>query len=371
MKKILILMIVAVMLTASAVGMTACANGDIYDDLAKEGYTVKVTFDAGEAVVNETQNVTIVEVFDANDIVTTQSGKTGIKLLAPDDERRGDAKFKVAMTDGENNYFSPGWYTSRSPRVDENGKPLDSYGVPVEVSGREQGYVYSGKWDFENDVVDPKTLENGEMTLYAAWIPFISYEIYVQNDKGEFELSTSVFKIDFSIPEWNERSGKLSMGDVPKVKGKTFSAAYADAELTREYTESIDGDALFYDFEKGIANVTAVKVYTTWLEGEWIKIFDAEQLIDELEDDLEDNVDDGLGNKITGNYILGADLDFTDVDWPEELLASEFAGQLKGEGYAINNVVLAVVGEADSFESLFASVSDESSVSDVTVGSAD
>lgn len=165
MKKRLFLMMLAVMLAASAVSMTACSKSDIYDDYAEKGYDVKIIFDAGDAVVNETQDVRIVEVYSSKNTVTTSTGKTGIKLLAPDDERRGDAKFKVAMTDGVNNFFSPGWYTTRTPRVDENGNPLDSYGVPTAESGREQGYVYSGKWDFEKDVVDPQTLQNGEMTL--------------------------------------------------------------------------------------------------------------------------------------------------------------------------------------------------------------
>lgn len=365
MKRRIFLIVLSVMLAASAVGMTACSKGDIYDEYAEKGYDIKIIFDAGEAVVNETQDVRIVEVYSSKNTVTTASGKTGIKLLAPDDERRGDAKFKVAMTDGVNNFFSPGWYTTRTPRVDAEGNPLDSYGELTEVSGREQGYVYSGKWDFEKDVVDPKTLQNGEMTLYAAWIPFISYEIYVPNEKGEFELKGSYYKIDFEFPEWNERTGKLKMNDMIKQSGKTFLAAYADKEMTQQLTEKIDGDALYYDFEKGIANVTTVRIYTSWMEGDWIKVFSAEQLVEKLMEDLEYNLELGE-NKVTENYILGNDIVLGDVEWPEELRACEFAGGLDGNGYSILTYSNVETGEMqESLETLFGSISEDASLKNV------
>lgn len=323
MKRRLFIIALAVTLMALAVSMTACGDKNVYDKLAEDGYTVKVIFDAGGAVVNETQNVTIVEVFNENDVVTTPDGKTGIKLLSPDDSARGDGTFKLAMSDGENNYFSPGWYRERTLRVDGNGQPLDAYGIPTATSGREQAYVYSGRWDFENDVVDPASLENGEMTLYAAWVPFITYEIYADNGEGDFELIKSVKKIDFTFPTWNKSSGKLTTNDMPKIDGKTFAAAYLDGQMTQLAEGMIDGDVSFVDSENGTALASTVKIYTTWMEGSWLKIFDAEQFIDEMQDDPD------------GQYILGADICFEDVDWQNALSDVTFTGELNGDGYAL------------------------------------
>ena len=265
MKKRIIRIIAAIILTALAVGMTACGDKNIYDQLAEDGYTVKVIYDAGGAVVNETQNVTIVEVFNADDVVTTSDGKTGIRLLAPDDAARGnDGKFKLAKTDGVSNFFQVGWYTKRTLRVDEKGNALDSYGVPTAQSGREQGYVYENKWDFNKDVVDPESLENGEMVLYAAWVPYFTYEFYSQNSEGAFEKIGSVQKKELKIPTWNEALEKYKMNDFPKNDDMSFVGAYFDAEMTQEISENIDGSKLFVDNESGTVKSTIVKIYIAW-----------------------------------------------------------------------------------------------------------
>ena len=83
MKNKIIRIFAAIALIALAMSLAACTNGNIYKKLADDGYTVKVRFDAGGAFVNDTQNVTIVEVFNEDDVVTTTAGKTGIALLAP------------------------------------------------------------------------------------------------------------------------------------------------------------------------------------------------------------------------------------------------------------------------------------------------
>ena len=354
MKKRLFSIICVALLAALSVSLAACGVADVYGDLAQDGYSVKVRFEPCGAVVNETQNVTIVEVYNKDDIVTV-GGKSGIKLLAPDDQRRGDATFKLAMNDGENNYFSPGWYRERTLRVDENGEALDAYGIPCSVSGREQGYVYSGRWDFERDLVDPESLEDGELTLYAAWIPFFNYEIYTVGASGESELLKTVNKLDFTFPEWNARTGKIKMNDMPKESGKTFLAAYSDPELTQRLFEAIDGDGSFVDVERGIALETVVKIYTTWLEGEYIKIFDAEQFVEELADAPD------------GNFILGADIDLSEVDWRSELFEVTFTGVLRGEGHSICNAQYANGEPIMNAEELFMALGDGAVILDVTM----
>lgn len=265
MKNKMIRTIAAVALIALAMSLAACANGNIYDSLAKEGYTVKVRFDASGAFVNNTQNVTIVEVFNKDDVVTNSAGKTGIALLVPDDPIRGEGVFKLSKSDGANNYFQIGWYKERTLIVDASGNPLDIFGVPVSESKREQAYTYSGKWDFDKDVIDPATLADGELTLYAAWAPYFTYEFYSQNESGAFEKIGSKQKITLEIPTVST-TGKINMKDFPKVDGKIFAAAYLDEALTEEISENLDGRTLFVDSEKGIATTNVVKVYITWTQ---------------------------------------------------------------------------------------------------------
>ena len=53
MKKIIIKTLCAILLMAFAMSAVACGSGSIYDDLADEGYTVRVRFDAGEEAGSE------------------------------------------------------------------------------------------------------------------------------------------------------------------------------------------------------------------------------------------------------------------------------------------------------------------------------
>ena len=266
MKNIITRICAAILLIALAMSAAACTKGNVYDSLAEQGYTVRVRFDAGGAFVNDTQNVTIVEVFNEDDIVTGSDGEKGIMLLAPDDPIRGEGVFKLAKIDGTNNYFQIGWYTQRTPVVDGEGNPLDVFGVPTSESKREQAYIYSGLWDFNSDVVDPATLADGEFTLYAAWAPFFTYEFYSQNESGEFELIGSKQKLTLQIPKVSEATGNINMNDFPKISGKVFASAYLDEALTEEISENLDGRRLFVDYETGTVKKTVVKIYITWSE---------------------------------------------------------------------------------------------------------
>ena len=265
MKKRIISALVALLLIASAMSMAAC-SGTIYDELAKDGYTVKVTFNPSGGAINQTQDVTIVEVYNADNVVT-RGGKTGIAIPGPDDSaKRGEGVFDVTKSDEKTLFYQVGWYTERELRFDENGQALDSFGVPVSESGREQGYVYSGKWDFDLDVVDPNTLENGELTLYAAWVPTFTYEFYEKNESGEFVKIGSIDKFILNYPKWNDRKEEFDMKDFPKVTGKVFEGAYLDEAMTSPLEGNFDGREEFIDFENGVVDSTIIKIYIKWAE---------------------------------------------------------------------------------------------------------
>lgn len=265
MKKRLLITVIAVILVASAMSMAACTSKNVYENLGDEGYSVRVRFDACGGVVNETQNVTIVEVLSFNESVTL-NGKTGVKLLDPADPVRGEGVFKVAKSDEKYYYFQAGWYRERSLRTDEQGRALDSFGELVSESGREQGYVYGGLWDFNNDVVTESDLVDGEITLYAAWIPFFNYEFYSLNASGEYECIGSTQKLTLTYPKWNDRKEQYDMKDFPKMSDKVFAGAYLDEDMTVEITGNFDGRESFVDYENGIVENSTVKIYVAWTD---------------------------------------------------------------------------------------------------------
>lgn len=269
MKKSMMKKLIAVLLTVCAVSLTACAGGGFYGSFADEGYTIRVRFETGGALVNETPSTTIVELFNESDAVTTADGRTGVMILAPDDPLRGENAFKLSMVDGieveqveeRNLYLQAGWYTSRSPRVDAAGNPLDVYGRPTAQSGRAQAYVYDNKWDFENDVVTTDMLTDGELTLYAAWIPLFRYEFYIEGENGFELLEVKTRLLDIRTPVWNERKEAYDMKDFPNLEGKLYEGAYFDEAMTQAVPKVIDVYKEFIDYEKGISTMSTVKIY--------------------------------------------------------------------------------------------------------------
>ena len=157
------------MLLIAVCFVASCSQWDTpYDSLDKDGYNVSVRFDANGGMFAETPNVYVVDVFNLASLKTNANGNKEISLLDPEDSKRGTIKYTVS-NQGHN---FVGWYTERTPRVDENGNPLDEYGVLTSVSGKAQGYTYSGLWDFSKSTVevDPNkeyTSEESVLTLYA------------------------------------------------------------------------------------------------------------------------------------------------------------------------------------------------------------
>lgn len=261
MKKRIISALVAILLIASAVSMAACGQ-DTYSQLADKGYTLKVNYDVGGADVGGKKITTIVEVFNPDQAISVD-GKSGFYLLPLDSDDRdsSDVIYELEKYDNNKKYFLVGWYRERTPRVDENGQALDCYGLPVSETGREQGYIYSGLWDFENDLLSPEEFdENGDFYLYAAWAPRFTYEIYVMNENGEFDLETSLYQLKLEYPDIE----KGRMKDYPEISGKTFNAAYLDEEMTSLITGNIDMTETYMDFEKGINTSTVIKIYATY-----------------------------------------------------------------------------------------------------------
>ncbi|MBO5294867.1 MAG: hypothetical protein J6B71_06485 [Clostridia bacterium] len=352
MKKIIKLFLMTVLLGLAIVTLSACADWELpYVDADAEGYTVSVRFDANGGMFAGTNNVYVVDVFNPATAKKNAEGKAEIALIAPDDSRRENNAFEVSNT----GYFLAGWYQERTLRTDENGNALDADGNLCSASGKPQGYVYGGRWDFETDrlTVDPnKTYSSQEnvLTLYAAWVPYYTYEFYALNaTTGQFELYSTQQMMELTLPEWNQSTGKIDMKRFPDLNGKTFDKAYTDATMTEELTGKIGGSI---DYEKGIANAESIKVYTTWLEGDWFKIYTAKQFYD--------------NSRLGGNYILCADLDFSNQVWAPTLAKGEFKGTILGNGHKISNVKVTQSDSRQEAGGLFGKLHASAKIENVT-----
>ncbi len=328
--------------------LTGCSQWELpYEDLDRDGYTVSVRFDPCGGAFANTENVQVVDVFSLADAKRDASGNYSISLITPDDSRRGDRAFSIS----KNGCFFAGWYRECTPRVDESGDPLDCYGVPTSLSGLEQGYTYSGLWNFETDMMSvPEGTHSSEtpfMTLYAAWIPYFNFEFYVKNADGSYELYESDKLISLSIPEWNMETGKLDMKDFPEIDGKTFVGAYLDKEMTKPVTETLSGEI---DYEHGVSATEKIAIYTEFADGEWYRITSAKQF---------------AATKLSGCYYIEADLDFTGVNWSSALAGGAFTGKIYGNGHKFSNISFIQADNSKTNGGLFGSVASGAALKDI------
>ena len=318
-------LIIAVMLLAVCL-VASCSQWDSpYEDLNDNGYNVSVRFDANGGIFAGTENVSIVDVFNISSLTTNKDGKKEISLIAPNDSRRGTVVYDISKTKS----IFVGWYTDRQLRVDENGNPLDAYGVLTSVSGREQGYTYSGRWDFESSKLelDPNkeySSEENVLTLYAAWVPSFAFNVYIENEDGEFDILTSKETLEIELPRWNEKTGKMDIKSLPTVEGKTFKEASFTKDFSELLTGTVNGPI---DYETGtISGDGTVEIYTRYMDGVWFKISTSKQFKD--------------NSRVDGCYMIEADLDFTGIVWSSTLAKEGFKGQIIGNGHKMSNITV-------------------------------
>lgn len=347
----------ALLLLAVALCFTACSDNweAPYASLGQEGYSISVRFDANGGQFAGTNDVYIMDVFCLENSVPVSADTAGFYLLPPDDDARKMNSFSISR----NGYFLAGWYTDISLRVDDNGNALDDYGVLCSESGRAQGYTCSGKWNFDENLLTVSTnkdysAETPVMTLYAAWIPYINYEFYaVDEETGEATYLESVLAVDLAIPEWSEKTGKLDLNKFPARDGMTFDAAYLSADLSEPLTEPINAAANYVDYETGTLNVESVTIYTTWLEGNWFKIYTAQQFYNNA--------------RLDGNYIICADLDFADAIWSPTLIKGTFTGTIQGNGYTFRNIVATQADNSQIYGGLFGTLGSGAVIQNLTL----
>lgn len=300
--KLIFKLITAAALLAAVVALTASCGTDRYKELDKEGYTISVTFDPNGGSVKGTQSV-IQDVYSLDSYTPDASGKIKIPLIEPTDTVRDPSN---PLTITKNDHFLAGWYTERTP---------------INPNDPSKGYTYSGKWDFEKDTLslDPNgdySSSESVLTLYAAWIPFYNFEIYALNENGRFETLTSHKGLSLTVPTWKDGKATIDMGNFPKRKGYTLDAVYLDEACTELASERVTGS---YNEETGTASNTTIKLYTTWIKGDYYKIYSA--------DDLRKNA------KSDATYEIMSDIDFSNVKWPAAF--QRFSGTIIGNNHKI------------------------------------
>lgn len=359
MKRILKNLITAALLLNVMLCLCACSDNweAPYASLQEGGYKVSVRFDANGGMFAGTSDVSVVDVFSLEGGIDNGDGTVSFYLLNPEDPRRAQGAYSISR----NGYFLAGWYTERKARVDADGNPLDEYGVLTSVSGREQGYTYSGLWSFETDKLSIPAegtyqAEDPVLTLYAAWVPYIQYEFYAVSDDGTSDYIDTIQSIDLYVPEWSEKTGKLDLNDFPARDGWTFDAAYLDKGLSQPMTENIIGKDSFVDYTTGTCNVESVAVYTTWLEGSWFKIYTAEQFY--------------TNTRLDGNYLICNDLDFTNAVWSPTLVKGKFTGSIHGNGHTFTGINVTQGDNAQVNGGLFGSLETGAVIEDLTIENA-
>lgn len=327
----------ACLLLVALLFVTGCADKKTpYQINDGDNYNVSVKFDANGGVFTTNTSV-IVDSFNISELKTNSDGQAEIALLAPDSEMRGKNNHFSAKNNG---YFLAGWYTERIENP--NGG----------------GYTYSGKWDFENDLLKVNangTFSSAEpvLTLYAAWVPLFEIEFYDLDSGNKLDSVTydPTEVAEFLVPEWDTETGTLNMHNFPEKDGYTFQAAYYDEQGSEAVSTSAVSHPGEVDYSTGTANNATMKLYVDWMEGDWYHIYTAEQFADNA--------------SLNGNYVILADLDFSEEIWPTSLMYGNFNGTIQGNGHTIQNVSATQTNNSKVNAGLFGQLTDSAQISDV------
>ena len=331
---------IAIALFAVSVFITGCgAEMTPYETNNLEGYSVSVKFDANGGLFTTNTSV-IVDSFNIADMSKNSEGQVEIALIAPDDAARGNDAFEAS----KNDHFLAGWYVTRTESTDSEGNTVYSYG---------------DRWEFGSDKLklDPSksySADTPELTLYAVWVPM--FEVRFFSLEGGEQLGSLRFDptetTEILTPYWDKNTGVVEMNAFPEKSGYTFAGAYYD----KAGTLPVDTETVVHpgkvNTENGMAVDPVLDLYVDWTEGEWYRIYTAEQFSDNA--------------SLSGNYEICADLDFSDEIWPTALMHGNFGGTINGNGYKFTNISFEQTNNSKVNSGLFGYVTENASITDVT-----
>ncbi len=298
-----------------------------------EGYNVSVKYDANGGIFTTNTSV-IMDTYNLSE-VKTEGSTAKIALIAPDNAARGNDAFAPV----NNGYFLAGWYTERQ----ESGS----------------GYTYSGRWNFEEDVLEldataAYSSQEPVLTLYAAWVPLFQVD-FRDMESGEMLGSYTydpTLEAQLGVPAWDEETGAIEMYKFPVREGFTFENAYYD----ENGTEPVSGTLVHtgaVDYASGTAVDNVMTVYTSWMEGEWFHIYNVEQFLDNA--------------SVGGSYVIHADLDFAGEIWPTSLMYGNFSGTILGNGHTFSNIEITQTNNSKNNAGLFGRLAETAVISDLSL----
>lgn len=423
MKKRLITVLGLTCVAATCFGLAACTDKAPTTTYQKQGYNIRINYDANGGKYLNVENITLVDLYKPSDL---DNGK--LTLLEPTDASRPVVSGeKISLS--RSNYFYCGWYQTRTERVDAQGNKLDAFGRELEekqddkgatyyvVKGTEEkstiGYTYSNRWDFDQnqsltvqangnkvtsvtypanwtgDFSNCLNEKNGtfELTLYAAWVPYLQFDYYykeyatadattpVSNEwvKGSkstsFDLKTQQATQSEAnrayLPVWDEQgTGAMAYKysntyTFPSVADTTFDSAYLDANMTQKVT-AVEGRA--YIEHQGTLDLEH-GIAVDPIQNVYVKVTSFEQFHITKASQLASNV------KLDGVYTLMGDLDFTDskvAKWPNAFATNTFQGQIIGNNHKIIKATATQTDTSLEFGGLFGQLGDKAIIKDVT-----
>ena len=327
---------IVVMILVTMLLVTGCSEeASPYQINDAEGYSVSVKFDANGGYFG-TNTYVIVDAYNVSEMKKNSDGNVELALLSPDNELRGIDAY-TAQNPG---YFLAGWYAERTETA--------------------EGYTYGKKWDFQADrlTVDPAKAYSADapvMTLYAVWVPKFQVEFFDLGSGdllGTYEFNPTQAE-DILVPTWDEETGAIEMYDFPEKDGYTFNGAYYDAAGT----QAVDTPALVHpgvvNEATGAAENATLQVYLDWTEGEWYRIYTAEQFLDNA--------------SVSGSYEICADLDFEGLIWPTALVYGNFSGTIEGNGHILRNISVEQTNNSKTNAGLFGYLTESAAIRNLTL----
>lgn len=319
--------------------ITSCGEEPPFEEYDEDGYNVTVKYDANGGLL--TDGVSVITDTYSVDSLPTKNGMKVAQLIDPENVAvRGDANKFVPTKNG---YTCVGWYAVRTEVEDADGNKT---------------YEYSKRWDFKNDrlEIDPKedySSSEPVLTLYAAWVPDVSVEFYSLSNPD-----TLIGKLDnvkaggeINVPSWNAGLGAMYMGSFPTIEGKTYIAAYLDAEGNNRITGTTVAHTGVINYETAVVENPVMKIYIDAWDGVWKYVYSAEDLI--TYKDATGLVKSGLD--LEGNFAIMDDIDFLKASdpaqgiylyhsWLSSVVTGDFNGKIvgvtkeNGENVKIKNI---------------------------------
>lgn len=381
-------------LAALCLVAAGCGSKSYDDQMAEQGKTVSVVFDPNGGKFMGRDGVSVKDYFNPSNYEDTNGdGKVEISLMEPTDPRRPTGTGTTdAISLTKAGHFFAGWYQTRTVKVNEENQPIDEAGnvlvqkengsyilASTEGTKNEKlaspAYEYDEYWDFENDVLEYAAEDHAEtdgkysITLYAGWVSFYQFEYYHEVSAGKWEVyGTTSFDYKAAnignsafadvdtlyLPTWVDGAMQYkysSIYEFPKVEGKTFVAAYTDADCTQKIADSLE-HAGSLDKEHAKAIDPVQKVYVKFEDGVRYKIETAKQL--------------SKNGDTKGIYEILADLDFTGETWPAALSNNTFTGKFEAvSGAKISNVSVTINSDATAYGGLFGQIGAGASVKNI------